>query len=126
MKNRWSDQDANQFLDQYAEKWGADLALRTYTTRLLGGEEALVLHGGGNTSLKGTFRNVFGQLTPALFIKASGFNLGTITPEGFTPIDLDHLRRVCALPSLSDEAMAAESQMHRLVPNAPAPSIETH
>jgi rhamnose utilization protein RhaD (predicted bifunctional aldolase and dehydrogenase)/NAD(P)-dependent dehydrogenase (short-subunit alcohol dehydrogenase family) len=125
MKNRWSDQDADQFLAQYAAQWGAELALRTYTTRLLGGEEALVLHGGGNTSLKGAFRNVFGQQTPALFIKASGFNLGTITPEGFTPLDLDHLRRVCALPSLSDEAMAAESQMHRLVPNAPAPSIET-
>ena len=125
MKNRWSDQDANQFLDQYAEKWGADLALRTYTTRLLGGEEALVLHGGGNTSLKGTYRSVFGQEIPALFMKASGFNLATIQPEGHTPLDLEYLRRLCALPELSDDAMAGEFQMHRLVPNAAAPSIET-
>ncbi len=70
MKNRWSDQDAEQFLAQYAPQWGVDLALPTYTTRLLGSEEALVLHGGGNTSLKGTYRNVFGQDTPTLFMKA--------------------------------------------------------
>jgi len=101
------------------------LALRTYTTRLLGNEEALVLHGGGNTSLKGTYRNVFGQETPALFMKASGFNLGTIEPEGHTPLDLEHLERLCALPELSDDAMAGEFQLHRLVPNTPAPSIET-
>jgi rhamnose utilization protein RhaD (predicted bifunctional aldolase and dehydrogenase) len=97
MKNRWSDQDADQFLTQYAAQWGADLALRTYTTRLLGSEEALVLHGGGNTSLKGTYRNVFGQETPALFMKASGFNLGTIEPEGHMPLDLEYLKRPCAL-----------------------------
>ena len=63
--------------------------MRTYTTRLLGSESALVLHGGGNTSLKGTYRNVFGQDIPTLFMKASGFNLGTIEPEGHTPMDLD-------------------------------------
>jgi hypothetical protein len=125
MKNRWSDQDADQFLAQYAAQWGADLALRTYTTRLLGSEEALVLHGGGNTSLKGTHRNVFGQETPALFMKASGFNLATIEPEGHTPLDLEYLKRLCALPELSDDAMAGEFQLHRLVPNAAAPSIET-
>jgi len=125
MKNRWSDQDADQFLSRYAAQWGADLALRTYTTRLLGSEEALVLHGGGNTSLKGTHRNVFGQDTPALFMKASGFNLGTIEPEGHTPLDLEYLKRLCALPELSDDAMAAEFLTHRLVPNAAPPSIET-
>ncbi len=125
MKNHWSDRDADHFVAQYAAQWGADLALRTYSTRLLGNEEALVLHGGGNTSLKGTYRNVFGQETPALFIKASGFNLGTIEPEGHTPLDLEYLRRLCALPVLSDDAMAGEFQLHRLVPNAAAPSIET-
>ena len=125
MKNRWSDQDADQFIAQYAAKWGADLALRTYTTRLLGSEEALVLHGGGNTSLKGTYRNIFGQETPALLMKASGFNLGTIEPEGHTPLDLEYLRRMCSLPGLSDDAMAGEFLTHRLVPNAAAPSIET-
>jgi len=125
MKNRWSDQDAEQFLAQYAERWGADLALRTYTTRLLGSEEALVLHGGGNTSVKGAYRNVFGHDTPALFMKASGFNLATIEPEGHTPLDLEYLKRLCAHPQLSDDVMAGEFLTHRLVPNAAAPSIET-
>jgi len=125
MKNRWSDQDAGQFLEKYAEKWGADLALRTYTTRLLGAESALVLHGGGNTSVKGTHRNVFGQDTPALFMKASGFNLATIEPGGHTALDLEYLKRLCALPELSDDAMAGEFLTHRLVPNAAPPSIET-
>ncbi len=125
MKNRWSDEYADQFLTQYAARWGADLAVRTYTTRLLGSESALVLHGGGNTSLKGTYRNVFGQDIPTLFMKASGFNLGTIEPEGHTPMDLEYLRRMCAIPTLSDDAMAGEFLTHRLVPNAASPSIET-
>lgn len=125
MKNRWSDHEAEQFVSQYGEQWGADLALRTYTTRLLGREDALVLHGGGNTSLKGTHRNIFGEDVPALFVKASGFNLGTIIPEGFTALDLNHLKRVCTVPEMSDDDMAAESLTHRLVPNAAAPSIET-
>jgi rhamnose utilization protein RhaD (predicted bifunctional aldolase and dehydrogenase)/NAD(P)-dependent dehydrogenase (short-subunit alcohol dehydrogenase family) len=125
MKNRWSDEEANQCVARYGSQWGADLALRVYTTRLLGSEDALVLHGGGNTSVKGRHRDVFGKDIPALFMKASGFNLGTIEPEGFTPLDLDHLRRVCTLPELSDDAMASEFQLHRLAPNAAAPSIET-
>ena len=125
MINRWSDREAEQFISQYGERYGADLAVRTYTTRLLGSESALVLHGGGNTSLKGTYRNVFGQDVPTLFMKASGFNLGTIEPEGHTPMDLRYLRRMCAIPTLSDDAMAGEFLTHRLVPNAASPSIET-
>ncbi len=125
MKNRWSDREAEQFIARYGEQWGEDLALRTYTSRLLGSEEALVLHGGGNTSLKGTRRDIFGHDTPALFMKASGFNLATIEPEGHTPLDLEYLKRMCGLPELSDDAMAGEFLTHRLIPNAAAPSIET-
>jgi rhamnose utilization protein RhaD (predicted bifunctional aldolase and dehydrogenase)/NAD(P)-dependent dehydrogenase (short-subunit alcohol dehydrogenase family) len=125
MKNRWSDQDALQFVAQYGARWGDDLALRTYTTRLLGSDAALVLHGGGNTSVKGTYRNIFGQDTPALFMKASGFNMAKIEPQGHTPLDLEYLRRLCRLPELSDDAMAGEFILHRLDPDAASPSIET-
>ena len=125
MRNRWSDQEADQMLAHFAAQWGADLALRTYTTRLLGSEDALVLHGGGNTSVKGTYPNVFRQEVPALFMKASGFNMATIQPKGHTPLDLEYLRRLSTLPELSDEAMAGEFHLHRLVPTAAAPSIET-
>jgi rhamnose utilization protein RhaD (predicted bifunctional aldolase and dehydrogenase)/NAD(P)-dependent dehydrogenase (short-subunit alcohol dehydrogenase family) len=125
MLNRWQDQAASEVVERYGKQYGEDLALRTYTTRLLGNDDALVLHGGGNTSLKGTYRNVFGQQVPALFMKASGFNLKTIEPDGHTPLDLGYLRRLCTLPELSDDAMAAEFQLHRLNANAAAPSIET-
>jgi rhamnose utilization protein RhaD (predicted bifunctional aldolase and dehydrogenase)/NAD(P)-dependent dehydrogenase (short-subunit alcohol dehydrogenase family) len=125
MRNRWSDAEAKQFIEQYGAKYGADLALRTYTARLLGSEESLVLHGGGNTSVKGTFRNIVGQDLPALFMKASGFNLATIEPEGHTPLDLEYLRKLCALPKLSDEVMAGEFITHRLDPSGAPPSIET-
>ncbi len=125
MKNRWSDQDAHQFVAQYGTQWGEDLALRTYTTRLLGSDAALVLHGGGNTSVKATYRNVFGQAMPALFMKASGFNMAKIEPPGHTPLDLEYLKRLCALPELSDDAMAGEFLLHRLDPEAAPPSIET-
>ena len=125
MKNRWSDRDASQFTARYTAQWGEDLALRTYTSRLLGADEGLVLHGGGNTSVKGNYRNVFGQQVPALFIKASGYDMSKIEPEGHSAVDLDYLKRLCTLPDLSDAAMAGEFQLHLLVPGAAAPSIET-
>jgi len=125
MNTRWSDREAGQFVDQYARQWGEDLALRTYSTRLLGSEEALVLHGGGNTSVKGSQRNIYGQEVPALFMKASGSNMAGIAPEGFPPLDLEGLRRLLTLDSLSDEEMAAQFKLHQLASNALAPSIET-
>jgi rhamnose utilization protein RhaD (predicted bifunctional aldolase and dehydrogenase)/NAD(P)-dependent dehydrogenase (short-subunit alcohol dehydrogenase family) len=125
MKSRWSDSDARECVARYAAQWGEDLALRTYTSRLLGSDGGLVLHGGGNTSVKGMHRNIFGQEVPALFIKASGLNMATIEPEGHIPLDLDYLKRLCGLPDLSDQAMAAEFQLYRLVPGTAAPSIET-
>ena len=73
---------------RYAARFGEDLALRTYTSRLLGAEPALVLHGGGNTSVKGTVTNVLGDAVPAIFVKASGRDLATIEPEGHPAVDL--------------------------------------
>jgi rhamnulose-1-phosphate aldolase/alcohol dehydrogenase len=125
MKNRWSDADARECVARYAARWGEDLALRTYTSRLLGSDAGLVLHGGGNTSVKGTHQDMLGRQVPTLFMKTSGLDMATIEPEGHTPLDLDYLKRLCALPDLSDEAMAAEFQLHRLVPGTAAPSIET-
>ena len=66
MRNRWLNQDASRLVAQYAPRWGEDLALRTYSSRLLGAEESLVLHGGGNTSVKGYATNVLGEQVPAL------------------------------------------------------------
>ena len=114
-----------QFITQYAAQWGEDLALRTYTSRLLGSDAELVLHGGGNTSVKGSYRNILGQQVPAVFVKASGFDMSKIEPPGHIPLDLSYLRQLCTLTELSDDAMAAEFQMHRLVPGSVGPSIES-
>ncbi len=125
MQNRWRENEATQFIANYAGRWGQDLALRTYASRLLGAEEALVLHGGGNTSVKGTYRNILGERIPAIYVKASGHDMAAIEPAGHPGLDLAHLRKLRALPELSDELMLQEFRAHLLDPRAPNPSLET-
>lgn len=124
MQNRWSDGDAANFVARYGERHGADLALRTYTSRLIGTEPALVLHGGGNTSWKGAWTNVFGEPVEALFVKASGRDLAMVEPEDHVALDLAHLRRLPTLPALADEAMVNELRTHQFDYRAPTASIE--
>jgi len=125
MENRWRNEEAAQFTDKYAPERGEDLALRIYSSRLLGAEDALVLHGGGNTSVKGTQTNLLGEKIPAVFVKASGFNMARIEPEGFPGLDLEYLHKLRALPALSDEVMMDEYRAHLLSAGAPTPSVET-
>jgi rhamnose utilization protein RhaD (predicted bifunctional aldolase and dehydrogenase)/NAD(P)-dependent dehydrogenase (short-subunit alcohol dehydrogenase family) len=125
MRSRWSDDEAASFVARYGARWGEDLALRTYTSRLLGGNDRLVLHGGGNTSVKGTFANRLGEQIPALYVKASGHDLATIEPEGLPGLDLGYLRRLRALPQLDDEAMANELRTHLFDARSATPSVET-
>ena len=125
MKNQWSDDDASLFVALYAEKWGEDLALRTYTSRLLGAEENLVLHGGGNTSVKGFATNILSEQVPAIYVKASGCDLANIEPEGHSGVDLAFVKRLRILEDLSDLAMADEFRAHLFNPHAATPSIET-
>lgn len=125
MKNKWSEAEASEFISKYGRKWGEDLALRTYTSRLIGAEKELVLHGGGNTSVKGTFTGILGKPVPAIFVKASGHNLANIEPEGHIGLDLDYLQQLRNLSQLSDEAMVNELLTHRFHAQAARPSIET-
>ena len=125
MKNRWRDEEAEAFVARYAERCDRDLALRTYSSRLIGADRALVLHGGGNTSLEGSARDVFGQSIAALFVKASGQDLAGIEPEGHVAVELAPLRRLCELPELGDDLMECELRRHLFDPRASMPSIET-
>jgi rhamnulose-1-phosphate aldolase/alcohol dehydrogenase len=125
LKSRWSDGEAGRVVAEYGAEWGEELALRTYTSRLIGQEEEVVLHGGGNTSVKGRWRNVLGETIAAIYVKASGCDLAGIGPEGYAPLDLGYLRRLRALAELSDERMANEFRTHVLDCRAPGPSIET-
>ena len=125
MKSRWSNADAAAAIARWGAEFGDDLALRAYTSRLLGAEDGLVLHGGGNTSVKGTFANRLGDHIPAMWVKASGQDLATIEPAGFAGVDLAYLRRLRALPALDDDAMANEMRAHLLDARSGTPSLET-
>jgi rhamnose utilization protein RhaD (predicted bifunctional aldolase and dehydrogenase)/NAD(P)-dependent dehydrogenase (short-subunit alcohol dehydrogenase family) len=125
MQNQWSENKAAEFVRQYGPKWGDDLALRTYTSRLLGAEASLVLHGGGNTSVKTPYRNVFGECLPAIYVKASGYNMAVIEPEGHSGLDLDYLQKLQRLPDLPDEPMMNEFRTHLFDSRAATPSLET-
>ncbi|MGZ8430531.1 MAG: class II aldolase/adducin family protein, partial [Candidatus Deferrimicrobiaceae bacterium] len=125
MKNKWRKGKASECIARYEKRWGRDLALRTYASRVIGEEKELVLPGGGNTSVKTTCTNVLGQPLPALFVKASGQDLASIEPDGHVGLDLEYLRRLRMLPALPDDAMMKELHTHLLEAGGKSPSIES-
>jgi rhamnose utilization protein RhaD (predicted bifunctional aldolase and dehydrogenase)/NAD(P)-dependent dehydrogenase (short-subunit alcohol dehydrogenase family) len=125
MKNCWSDAIAAEYISKYGKRWGEDLALRTYLSVIIGSQDCLVLHGGGNNSVKTLHTNVLGERVPIIFVKASGNNMAVMEPDGYTGLDLEYLKRLRALPALSDEEMVNEFRTHLFDSRAAAPSIET-
>jgi rhamnulose-1-phosphate aldolase/alcohol dehydrogenase len=125
MESRWSDREAEEYVERFAPRWGEALALRVYTSRLIGRDPDLVMHGGGNTSLKGTVTTLVGDRVEALFVKGSGWDLDAIEPPGLPGVDLAHLRRLRALDALSDEEMVNQLRTHLFDAGAPNPSVET-
>ena len=117
MKSLWNDAEAAQF--------SGPLGPRVYTSRLLGRDKSLVLHGGGNTSVKLRDTDLFGDARDVLHVKGSGWDLETIEAQGFAPVDLAYARRLAAVPGLSDPQMVGELATHTLRAGAPAPSVET-
>src|SRR5712692_6705087 len=106
MQSRWVDADARALVAHYAKDGVApDLALRVYTTRLLGQDAKLVLHGGGNTSLKTRMADPLGDEVDVLCVKGSGWDMARIEPAGLPAVRLDSLRKLRARGVLSDEDM---------------------
>jgi rhamnose utilization protein RhaD (predicted bifunctional aldolase and dehydrogenase)/NAD(P)-dependent dehydrogenase (short-subunit alcohol dehydrogenase family) len=125
MKSAWNERDAKAEVDRYAKAGvDANLALRIYSTRLLGRDPRLVLHGGGNTSLKMTARDLAGEAVAVLRVKGSGWDMGAIEPAGFPAVRLDPLRALRARKQLSDAAMAKAQRAYLIDPQAPSPSVE--
>jgi rhamnulose-1-phosphate aldolase/alcohol dehydrogenase len=124
MRSRWNDADARAALDRWGPAHGEDLALRIYTSRLIGAEPELVLHGGGNTSVKTRRRTLLGEEVEALCVKGSGSSLDAVEPRDFPALDLAYLRRLRALPALSDEEMVNQLRTHLFDAAAPNPSVE--
>ncbi len=125
MNNAWIEAEANGSIETYGAQWGSDLALLTYATRLVGSQPNLAMHGGGNTSIKGRIKTLAGDEVEALFVKASGVSLGTITPAGFVCLDQAYLNKLRTVSSLTDETMAGEFRTRMLKPSDALPSIET-
>jgi len=116
MRSRWNDADA--------ARCSTALDLRVYTSRLLGQEPSLVLHGGGNTSVKALATNLFGDAEEVLYIKGSGWDLATIEAAGFAPVRLEPLRRMAELAALPDTEMVRAQRAAMTEPSAPTPSVE--
>jgi rhamnose utilization protein RhaD (predicted bifunctional aldolase and dehydrogenase)/NAD(P)-dependent dehydrogenase (short-subunit alcohol dehydrogenase family) len=117
MKSLWNDAEAAQYQ--------GDLGLRVYTSQLLGRDHTLVLHGGGNTSVKVRERAITGEEEDILYVKGSGWDLETIREAGFAPVRLAHLRKLAALEALSDPQMMNELATQVTRAGAPTPSVET-
>ncbi len=124
MRNAYDASAADALVAQHPELAEA-LVRRIHTSRLLGGDPDLVLHGGGNTSVKLRQPDLLGRDREVLCIKGSGHDLAHIGPDGFAPLDLEGLRALRALDALSDEAMENALLVHRLDARAPSPSVET-
>ena len=126
MQSLYSARDAARTVSRYAaEGVPEDVALRVYTTRLLGGDPALVLHGGGNTSVKTAMPDLLGETADVLCVKGSGWDMADIEPSGLPAVRLEPLRRLAALDRLGDEEMVDFQRVNLLDPRAPNPSVET-
>ena len=117
MKSLWNQTEANRY--------PTDLEQRVYTSQLLGRDPSLVLHGGGNTSVKIREKNIVGEEEDILYVKGSGWDLATIEKEGFSPVRIAHLLKLAKLEALSDPQMVNELKTQMTRASAPSPSVET-
>lgn len=123
MKSLYNEQDSKRFISRYSA-YPEDFVLRIYTSRLIGSNSRLVLHGGGNTSVKLRSKNILGERQEILYVKGSGVDLATIEPEEFVGLGLAPLRKLRNLESLSDEEMENQLQINKIVASSPDPSVE--
>ena len=126
MRNDWSEIEAKKYINKY-KKLGhsRDMALRVYTTRLLGRNSELVLHGGGNTSVKTEIKDIDGKKYKVLCVKGSGWDMAEIEPEGLPAVKLQPLLALKNKKNLSDEDMVAYQKRNLINIKSPNPSVET-
>jgi len=126
LKNNWSKSSAKKYIKKYKNiGFSKDLALRVYTTRLLGKNKELVLHGGGNTSVKITIKDIDGKKYNVLCVKGSGWDMADIEPEGLPAVKLEPLIALKNKKYLSDEDMVSYQKRNLINIKAPNPSVET-
>ena len=126
MKNEWKESLAKKYVKEYKlKKVSKDLALRIYTTHLLGNNPELVLHGGGNTSVKSIKKNLFGKDKDVLFVKGSGWDMSNLNENGMPGLYLDPLLETAKLKKLNDSDMVNCLRSNLINSGSPNPSVET-
>jgi len=126
LKNNWSNSEAKKYIKKYSNLGHSqDMALRVYTTRLLGRNGELVLHGGGNTSVKTTLKDIDGKNYNVLCVKGSGWDMAEIEPEGLPAVKLQPLISLKNKKYLSDEDMVNYQKKNLIDIKSPNPSVET-
>src|SRR4030042_3184480 len=123
MKNLFDEREAKEFVKNYPSLSEA-VSLRLYTSRLIGRDPSLVLHGGGNTSVKVKIKNIVGEKRDVLYVKGSGIDLAALEPEGMVGLELQELRKLKSLENLSDEEMENQRQIDKVRFRSPDPSVE--
>jgi len=125
MQSKWSQAEFDAVVGAYEQAGvNRDIAIRTYTTRLLGSVPQLVLHGGGNTSVKTTLIDHDGTPVEVLCVKGSGWDMGKIEPAGLPALRLAPLKAMVSYETLSDDDMVMLQRRLLLDPAAPNPSVE--
>ena len=126
MKSKWNEGEAKKFIKRYIKKGiNKDLALRIYTTHLLGNDSRLVLHGGGNTSLKLSLKNSFGKKENIIYVKGSGKDMSNIDIDGFPALELDNLIQLKKIKKINDFQMINYLKKYMIDTTFPNASVET-
>jgi rhamnose utilization protein RhaD (predicted bifunctional aldolase and dehydrogenase) len=126
MKNDWANSEVKKFIKKYKNLgFSKDIVLRVYTSRLLGKNKKLVLHGGGNTSVKTRIKDIDGKKYEVLCVKGSGWDMADIEPEGLPAVKLEPLLAMKKKKYLSDEDMVSFQKRNLINIKSPNPSVET-
>ncbi len=126
MKSLWNNNAAKKYINEYKKKkLSKDIALRIYTTHLLGNNNELVLHGGGNTSVKSLEKNIFGEDKQVIYVKGSGWDMSNLNEIGMPGLYLEPLIKTTKLKEMSDKKMVNFLRSNLLDSNSPNPSVET-
>ncbi len=126
MKSLWNNKTAQQYVSDYKKKKiNKDLALRIYTTHLLGRNPKLVLHGGGNSSVKSVGKNLYKQNVNLIYVKGSGWDMSNLNELGMPGLELKPLLETINLSKLNDNDMVNLLRSNLINANSPNPSVET-
>ena len=126
MKSKYIDKEAKLYISKFAKKGvSTDLALRIYTTQLLGNDPTVVLHGGGNTSVKSSIKTLLGKKEEIIYVKGSGKDMGNIVEDGFPALEMRNLLKMRNLNKLDDFQMVNYQRKYMLDTTFPNASVET-